>query len=289
MKLLKIFSLTILFNCFLSFSNSEIIKEIKIEGNERITDEIILMFSDIELGQDIINSQINEIIKNLYETNFFDNVSVTLKNNKISINVDESPIIEKITITGIKAEKHRELIKNNFILKARSSFNDVALIKEVRSIESTLKSLGYYFAKVDPLIENLDNNLISIEYKIDLGNKAKIGKISFLGNKIFKDKKLKNIIISEEYKFWKFITGKKFLQEQLIKIDKRLLKNFYLNKGYYNVKVNTSFAKLIKDNEFEIIFNVDAGKKIIFNDMRIVLPDNFTKDNYKNLEDLLLN
>ncbi len=84
MKLLKIFSLTILFNCFfLSYSNSEIVKEIQISGNERITDEIILMFSDIELGQDLKNSNINEIIKNLYETNFFDNVSVTLENNKI--------------------------------------------------------------------------------------------------------------------------------------------------------------------------------------------------------------
>ena len=138
------------------------------------------------------------------------------------------------------------------------------MINEVQSIETTLKSLGYYFAKVDPIIENLDNNLVSIEYKIELGDKAKIGKISFLGNKIFKDKKLKNIIISEEYKFWKFITGKKFLKEQLIEIDKRLLKNFYLNKGYYNVKVNTSFAKLIKNDEFEIIFNVDAGDKNYF-------------------------
>ena len=86
MKLFKIFSLTILLNYFfLSFSNSEIIKEIRIDGNERITDEIILMFSDIELGQDLKNSQINEIIKKLYETNFFNNVSVTLENNKILI------------------------------------------------------------------------------------------------------------------------------------------------------------------------------------------------------------
>ena len=128
--------------------------------------------------------------------------------------------------------------------------------------------------------------MINLEYKIDIGSKAKIGKISFLGNKIFKDKKLKSIIISEEYKFWKFISGKKYLQEQLTEIDKRLLKNFYLNRGFYNIKINTSFAKLINDDEFEIIFNIDPGKKINFNEMRIVLPDNFTKSNYKNLEDL---
>ena len=142
-----------------------------------------------------------------------------------------------------------------------------------------LKSLGYYFSNVEPYIEFLDNNMINLEYKIDIGKKAKIGKISFLGNKIFKDKKLKSIIISEEYKFWKFISGKKYLQEQLTNIDKRLLKNFYLNRGFYNIKINTSFAKLINDDEFEIIFNIEPGKKITFNEMKIIFPDNFTKSN----------
>ena len=213
MKLIKVFSLTILFNIFfLSFSFGEVVKEIKVNGNERITDEIISMFSGIELGQDVKNSDINNVIKNLYETNFFNNVSVSLTNNIILINVNEAAIIENIVISGIKAEKTIKLIKDNFKLKSRSSFNDVQLIEEVQTIVSTLKTLGYYFAKVNPYIETLDNNMVNIEYKIKLGEKAKIGKISFLGDKIFKDKKLKGIIISEEYKFWKFISGKKYLQ-----------------------------------------------------------------------------
>ena len=289
MNLIKVFSLTVLFNIFfLSFSFSEIVKEIKVKGNERITDEIISMFSGIELGQDVKNSDINNVIKNLYETNFFNNVSVSLNNNIILINVDEAAIIENIVISGIKAKKTIKLIEDNFKFKSRSSFNDVQLIEEVQTIISTLKTLGYYFAKVNPYIETLDNNMVNIEYKIKLGEKAKIGKISFLGDKIFKDKKLKGIIISEEYKFWKFISGKKYLQEQLIAFDKRLLTNFYLNKGFFNVKINSSFAKLIEDNEFEVIFNINPGKKITFNELKIILPDNFTKDNYQSLEDLFV-
>jgi outer membrane protein insertion porin family len=289
MNLIKVFFLTLLFNFFfLSFSHSEIIKEIKINGNERITDEIISMFSEIELGQDVTSSEINNVIKNLYETNFFNNVSVTLNNNIILINVEEAPIIENILISGINAQKIKDLIKKNLKLKSRSSFNEVQLIQEVQTIETALKTLGYYFSKVNPYVETLDNNMVDIEYKIELGDKAKIGKISFLGDKIFKDKKLKSIIISEEYKFWKFISGKKYLKEQLITIDKRLLTNFYLNKGFYNVKINSSFAKLIKDDEFEIVFNVDPGKKITFNKINIILPDNFTKENYKDLEDLFI-
>jgi outer membrane protein insertion porin family len=287
MRSIKIFILAILLNYFpLSVSNSEVINQIKIEGNKRITDEIILMFSQVNVGKDINSTAVNEIIKNLYETNFFNNVSVVFEDNLVSIIVDEAPIIDKIIFTGLKAKKIEKKIKDDLILKSRSSYNEFQLSQDVNNIRSTLKSLGYYFSIVEPQIEFLENNMVNLEYKIDTGNKAKIGKISFLGNKIFKDKKLKSIIISEEYKFWKFISGKKYLQEQLTEIDKRLLKNFYLNRGFYNIKINTSFAKLINDDEFEIIFNIDPGKKINFNEMRIVFPDNFTKSNYKNLEDL---
>ena len=71
------------------------------------------------------------------------------------------------------------------------------------------------------------------------------------------------MIVSEEYKFWKIISGKKYLNEQIINLDKRLLKNFYLNEGFYNVEINTSFAKLINnDEEFELIFNINAKEKV---------------------------
>jgi len=289
MRLIKIFILAILLNYFpLSVSNSEVINQIKIEGNKRITDEIILMFSQVNVGKDINSTAVNEIIKNLYETNFFNNVSVVFEDNLVSIIVDEAPIIDKIIFTGLKAKKIEKKIRDNLKLRSRNSYNEFLMVQEVNTIESTLKTLGYYFSKVEAHIETLENNMINLEYKIDIGSKAKIGKISFLGNKIFKDKKLKSIIVSEEYKFWKFISGKKYLQEQLTEIDKRLLKNFYLNRGFYNIKINTSFAKLINDDEFEIIFNIDPGKKINFNEMRIVFPDNFTKSNYKNLEDLFV-
>ena len=101
MRSIKIFILAILLNYFpLSVSNSEVINQIKIEGNKRITDEIILMFSGIDVGKDITSSDVNEIIKNLFETNFFNNVSVVFENNLVSITVDEAPLIDKIVFTA---------------------------------------------------------------------------------------------------------------------------------------------------------------------------------------------
>ena len=56
-------------------------------------------------------------------------------------------------------------------------------------------------------------------------------------------------------------SGRKYLKEDIISLDKRLLRNFYLNKGFYDVKINSSFAKLIENDEFELIFNINANKK----------------------------
>ena len=178
---------------------------------------------------------------------------------------------------------------DNLRLKSRSSYNEYLLFEETKKLKSTLKNFGFYFATVEPYVEKLPNNLIKIVYKIELGDKSKIKKISFVGDKIFKDRKLKNIIISEEYKFWKFLSNRKFLNEEIENLDKRLLKNFYLNKGYYNVEINSSFAKMINDTEFELIYNINAGNKIYFNDLSISYLGDFNEINYQKLNKLLVN
>jgi len=273
---------------FHSTALGEIVDKIEISGNERIPDETILMFSDIKIGDNLNNTDLNNILKKLYETNFFKNVSIKFIGNIFSIEIDEAPLIQNINITGTKAQKFKDLITNNIKLKAKNSFNKSILSEDLEIIKSQFRIQGYYFAEVDAFIEELDNNLVNIEYKVNIGDKSKISKISFIGDKIYKNKKLKSIIVSEEYKFWKFISGKKYLQQQLINLDKRLLKNFYLNKGFYNVEINNSFAKLINENEFELIFNINPGERILFGDLEIILPNDFDNNNYKNLNKLFL-
>ena len=284
----KLFLLNLLFfYLFSSVSIGQIVKDIKISGNERISDETILIFSKVKINDDLKDLNFNKLLKNLYNTNFFNNVSVQMTDDILLIQVDEAPLIQNINISGIKAQKYKDLIKDNRILKQKSSFNKFILTEEIKLIKSKFKSLGFYFVEVDVEIENLDNNLVNINYIIDIGKKSKISKISFNGDKIYKTKKLKSIIVSEEYKFWKFISGKKYLQEQIINLDERLLKNFYLNNGFYNVKINSSFAKLVNNDEFNLIFNINPGKKIFFGNLDISLPDDFDHLNYKSLKKLL--
>ena len=286
MKHFKIllFTLFLNFTFFLSYSLAEKINLIQIIGNDRISEETIKMFSEVEINQEIKISNLDTILKNLYKTNYFEKVSVNFVDGKLLIKVEEAPLIDEIIISGLKAKKFKELVRSNLILRPRTSFNDYLLSEEIKSIKSQFRELGFYFIKIEPHIETLSNNLINIEYKIELGNRAKISKISFIGEKIYKDKKLKSVILSEEYKFWKFISGKKYLKPEILELDKRLLKNFFLNKGFYNVEINTSFAKLINKEEFELIFNINANEKIFFNNLNIILPNDFNRENYVKLD-----
>ena len=287
-KLFKIFAFLIIFLFFsLTYSfSSELIKKIKVKGNDRIPTSTVLMFADFKINNVIDDIKINEILKNIYDSNFFENVSVKVVKDTLEINVLEFPIIENIFFEGLKAKKNIELVKKNLRLKNRSSFNKLLLEKDTQIMLNSLKQQGYYFSTIDPFIEDLKENKVNIFYKFNLGKKAKIKNISFIGDKVFKDSKLRSIILSEEYKFWKFISGKKFLNEQLIEIDKRLIKNFYLNSGYFNVEVNSSFAKLIEKDSFELVYSINAKQKVFFDKVDISYPDDFNDLNFKDLKNL---
>ncbi len=275
--------LTLIFCFFLLTSSlkAEIIDSISIDGNQRISSETIQMFSGVSVNDDLSENDLNTILKKLYNTNFFNLVSIKIIDRTLFIKVEENPIIENIEYKGIKSSKILQDLKNNIILKPRSSFNQVLLEKDKKKIKSFLKDIGYYFSKTEILIEQKEDNKINLTYNIYLGEKARIQKISFIGDKIFKDRKLKGVILSEEYKPWKFLSGKKYLNESMITYDERLLKNFYLNKGYYNVDINSSFAKMTDDYAFELIFNINANSKILFGDLKINLPSDFSKSNYQ--------
>ncbi len=265
---------------------ADIVNKIKIIGNERISSETIELFSKISINQNIDEIDLNEVLKNLYNTNFFNDVSVKFDKNILTIKVKENPIIENINYVGIKSNRILDILKEDAIIKSRYSFNEIILKQEKNRLNNILKELGYFRSEIQIFVEEEENNLVNITIDFKLGSKAKIKKISFIGNKIFKDRKLKRIIASEEYKFWKFISGKKYLNEDIVEFDTRLLTNFYKNNGYYNVKINSSFAKLIKDDEFELIFNIDANSKIYFGELKLSLPLDFNEDNFVRINKL---
>jgi len=279
-------SIFLIFYLFSTQAFSESLNKIQIIGNDRISDETIKLFISVDINDEINDVKLNNILKDLYETNFFKDISVEFDNQILSINVLENPIIDNIFYKGIKSTRISDIIKQGSLIKQRSSYNEGTIKKEKMNIKNILKNLGYYNSSLDILVDQSKNNLVSITYDINLGKKSKIKKITFIGNKVFKDKKLRRIITSTEYKFWKFISGRKFLNQNLVSFDERLLQNFYKNNGYYNVKINSTFAKSIDDNNFELIFNINSGSKIYFGNLDLKLPADFDENNFSSIRKL---
>ncbi len=268
--------------------HSETFNKINVIGNNRISEETIILFGGIDLKKDYNSNDLNNILKELYSTDFFKKVEINIKNNNLNITVVENPIIQNLIINGVRSKKYNEIIRNNLIVREKSSFIESNVKKDISLIKTAFKSIGYYFLEIDTEIKiNDENNTVDLTYNIELGKKAKIAKIKFLGDKIYKDRKLANIITSEEYKFWKFISSNKYLNEERIKLDRRLLENFYKNKGYYFVEINNSFVNFLDNETFELIFDINPGNKYYFNKFNLNLPADYNKENFSNVQKII--
>ena len=275
-----IISIFIYILTLINFSYAEKIKDIKISGNNRISDETIRVFSDLDLSKDFEDVNLNTLIKKLYETNYFSDVSIKFENQILFIKVVENPIVQRIILNGIKANKIKDQIYESLLIKEKNSFVEDTAKKDVTRISNSLKKSGYYFSEVDLLIENKENNTVYLTYNIILNEKALIKQIQFIGDKVYKNRKLRRVIVSEEEKPWKFITSKKYLNEERIQLDERLLRNFYINKGYYQVKVSNTYAKYLDDNNFVVTYSINAGNKFKFNNTKIIIPDEYEKSKF---------
>ena len=260
------------------------INKINIYGNERISEETVILFGEIDKNKDFDDNDLNLILKRLYKTDFFKDIKLEIKNNILNIYIVENPIVQSIEINGIKAKKQREPILESLRIKKNSSFIEYLAKKDVETITNILKTSGYYFANVQLKKIDNPNNTVNLIYDVDKGKKAKIRKIKFIGDKKYKNRKLYNVIVSEENKFWKFLSGRKLLNKERIDLDNRLLKSFYRNKGYYNVKIESSFAEYLEVGGFDLIFNINAGNKYFFNELNLVLPDDFDRKNFSKIE-----
>ena len=271
-----------------AFSNAfgDVINNIEVKNNSRITKETIITFGGIQLGKDYNQEQLNNILLNLYSTNFFSDIKFDIQGDVLIVEVEERKIIQNIVLNGIKAEKTKKSILKNLSLREKSPYVNFLAKQDINKIENALNSVGYYFNKVDVTLKNNNNDTVDIIYNIDLGEKALIKKIIFTGERYYKDKKLKNIIVSEESKFWKFISNKKYLNPNQIDLDLRLLEKFYLNKGFYNVKIENSSA-VFNDNHFNLIYNINAGDIYTIRNTKLILPDDFDEKDFKEVERIL--
>ena len=280
-KLLNIFTILFLLT---GYVNAETFLDFNITGNDRVSRQTIINFSKLQKNVDLTKENLNDAVKVLYDTNFFEDVSVSIENKILNINVKEYPIILNIEYNGIKAKKFVKLLKEQSLLKEKNPFNKFILQKDLVTISNILRKLGYYFSKVDVQTTTNPNNTINLIYDVTMGEKALIKEIKFIGDKKFKSSKLLKIINSEEEKFWKLLSKEKYLSKERTNLDKRLLKNFYLNKGYYNVNIEDVYTQILDGKDFSLTFKIDSGNKFLFNTFKINIPDDYDIKDFKALQ-----
>ena len=257
--MLKFFIL--IFFIFTTNSYSEVVKKIEVEGNSRISLETIKVYGEINLNSDYSSLDLNNILKNLYSTDFFEDIKVNLNNGTLKISVKEYPVINIIEIQNEKSEKIKKGILESIRLKEKSSFIKSYLNEDIEFIKKLYASQGYNFVGIDAKIEKFSENRINLIYSIDKGAQTSIAKINFIGDKKVKSKRLREIIVSEEDKFWKFLTKNTNLNYNNIELDKRLLTNYYKSNGYYDVQIVSSNAEISNDNITTLTYNINAGTR----------------------------
>ena len=284
----KILLISIFLSFLINLAHAEKINSVIVDGNKRLSKESIIVFGNIIVNNDYNDQSLNIILKDLYSTNFFQDINLSIKNNVLYIKVVENPIIEDLKINGISNKKLEETLLDLVQLKNRKSYIESTFTKDLTLIKNVVKSSGYYFAKVKTsIIKNKEKNSIKLIYDIDLGKKAKISEISFIGDKKIKDRKLSNVITSEEARFWKFLSNRSYVDNKRINLDKRLLTGYYKNNGFYNVIVEESFVEFKDNGSFKLIFNIESGKKFNFNKFYLSLPDDFDPKYFKSINKLL--
>ena len=282
-KMFKLIIFIVLLIFKVNLAVADVVNEIKIFGNNRVSNQTIINFSEIKIGTEISSKELNSSLKKLYDTNFFELVELKLDNSVLSIEVSEYPVIQEIIIKGVKANKNIKRIKDNMILKEKNPFIESKVKNDLNRMLNVFKKSGFYFVEIDTKIEKNSNDTVNIIFDIDQGDKATIDQIKFIGDKRFKDRKLRSVITSEEDKFWKFITSKKYLDIERVELDKRLLKNFYLDKGFYQVDITDAYSQIIDQKNFILTYNINSGEKFYFGELDLILPEDFDETKFNDL------
>ena len=268
-----IFIALIFFTKNLYSQNADII----VSGNERYDKQTIIVYGEINPQASYDKNDINNILKNLYSTNFFENVQITFENNDLKINVKEYPIISKINIEGEKTNKFKELLLERISSKEKGPFIKDVLEKDISNAKSLYEFLGFNRAEIDAKFKELSNNQVEVFFFVEKGERLKISEIQFIGDKKIRDKRLRDVIASEENKFWKFLSRNTILNNKNIELDKRLLSNYYKSIGYYDVKV-LSESVTINEEGVKLIYNISAGQRYRVNKISTNIDDALDKN-----------
>ena len=283
------------FALLLLFDNAAFaeIKQVKILGNKRVSSNTIEALVDKKISN-IDSLYINNLTRKIYNTDFFSDIKISYEQDILTVSVIENPIVNFFYINGLSGSD-LDNVNKIITLKENTIFSSSKLKKDVEEIKQYFKLEGYFSTIVDPEVIKLENNDVNLIMNVDLQNKSRISKIYFIGDKFFSQSQLMDIISTSEYSWWKLFSSGA-LNEERIEFDKKLLKDFYKLRGFYDAQIESVYAKVINNDEFALTYSINSGKRFKFGSVDIKtfsqiykiediseikkISEKFTKDEY---------
>jgi outer membrane protein insertion porin family len=255
--------------CTTSAYGASKIKTIDYQGNQRISDQTIFAYLQLNSGDNFDQKKVDESIKSLFKTGFFSDVKINITGSTLLVQVTENPMISKIYLDGNKRIEDSDLMPE-LSMQAHSVFSVTKMQNDIRRMVNLYQKRGRYSVKIEPKIIKLDQNRVNLIYEIEEGGQAKIKKINIDGNESFSDADIIDAIASREERWYRFFSSVDVYDPDKLEYDKEQIRRFYMNRGYADFKVTSATAELSpKRDAFLITFVVDEGALYAFGDINV--------------------
>jgi outer membrane protein insertion porin family len=245
------------------------IRQIKIEGNQRIEPATIQSYIDVQAGDPFDPDLMDRALKSLYATGLFADVSLSQDKQDLIISVVENPIINEIAFEGNKKIKDENLL-SEIQLRPRTVFTRTKVQTDVERLQEIYRLGGRFSVTIEPKIIKLDQNRVNLVFEINEGPTTYISRIAFIGNKKFDDSQLQAVVRSREDRWWRFWSADDKYDPDRLSFDRELLRKFYLDHGYADFRVDSAVAELSPDRQdFLITFTLDEGERYKIGNVRL--------------------
>lgn len=246
-----------------------VVQRILVQGNERIEQATVVSYLPVQVGETVTPEKIDLALKALFRTDLFADVKIDYQNGDMVITVVENPIINRVIFegnSGLKEDKLRDEVS----IRPRGIFTRAKVQNDVQRIVELYRRSGRISATVTPQIIELPQKRVDLIFKIDEGPKSGILSVNFLGNKAFSDNDLRDVVVTEESRWYKFFSNNANYDPDRLEYDKEQLRKHYRNRGYYDFRVSSAVAELAPDkNGFVVTYTVDEGPRYDFGKVEV--------------------
>ncbi len=255
-----------------TFASAFTITDIRVEGLQRISAGTVFGAIPVSVGDDVDTPDLRVIIRELFKTGSFDDVQVARDGSVLVIMVKERPAIDSIEIKGSKA------IKSDVLLEglAKSGLDKGEIFKKVTlehiraDLESQYVGQGRYGAKIDTEVQNLPRNRVKIKINVTEGKVAAIRHINIVGNKVYTNEELTDIMELKLGNLLSFYTKDNQYSKEKLTGDLEKLESWYLDRGYLNFSVDSTQVSVSADKrDVYITVNVIEGERYTVSEVEV--------------------